>query len=303
MMTTKPLVKICGVVSLLVLALVLLLVLAPLAEAQERGNGDKSTTQPRGRFGFQRPPDDELGPQRGDRDRDRGPGGGGYGQGFGPGGGGSMRRRGWIDPAEWTQAEAFMKENSPRRWAAFEKIPGDNPHRLTVMRAFYGRYRMLQGLRDEDPALYDLRMKRLKLEDNVFGLVWDLKHEDAPDVKQKIQTELKAQVVELVDVGIQERGRRIERLETALKDEKERFAKDQNNRDGLVKEQLDRILKDDNGDPMRPPSPGEQSMRDEQACGGHDSEYDWMDEPMPTEVTVQDRIQQEVAFFMANSAL
>jgi hypothetical protein len=278
---TKQLLLVCGVV--------LLLLLAPLAEAQERGsgssNGDKPTTQQRGRFGFQRPSDDELGPQRGDRER--GPGSGGYGQGFGPGGG--MRRRGWIDPAEWTQAEAFMKDNSPRRWAAFEKIPGDNPHRLTVMRAFYGRYRMLQSLRDEDPALYDLRMKRLKLEDNVFGLVWDLKHEDAPDAKQKIQTDLKAEVVELVDVGIQERGRRIERLETALKDEKERFAKDQNNREGLVKEQLERILKDDNGDPMRPPSPGEQSRGDE--------------EMQSAECRMQNEIQNEVEFFTLHSAL
>ena len=105
-----------------------------------------------------------------------------------------------------------------------------------------------------------------------------------PDAKQTLQTDLKAQVVDLVDVGIQERGRRIERLESALKDEKERFARDQNNRDGLVQEQLDRILKDENGDPMRPPaSPGEQSMRDGQVRSA--------------ECRMQSEIMDEVTFF------
>src|SRR5689334_23011497 len=86
-----------------------------LAQPQSGADGQKHpTTQPHGRFGFQHPSDEEVfGP---------GAAGGGFG---GPGFSGGGRRGGgggrWIDPAQWAEVEAFMKEHSPRRFQAYER--------------------------------------------------------------------------------------------------------------------------------------------------------------------------------------
>jgi hypothetical protein len=68
-----------------------------------------------------------------------------------------------LSPEEWADASKFMKEHSPKRWESYEKLPPEQQDRL--QRAISIRWRTLQQLKDSEPEIYKMRIKRIELED------------------------------------------------------------------------------------------------------------------------------------------
>src|SRR5438874_1919989 len=70
--------------------------------------------------------------------------------------------------------QEFCKKHSPRRWAALEEnAHGDkNPLRYGGM---FFRFRGLVMLENQDPALYDIKVKQIEIEDEEYGLMKEVR--------------------------------------------------------------------------------------------------------------------------------
>ena len=77
-------------------------------------------------------------------------------------------------------AEQFMETYSPKRWEKLQNLRPERKDRiLTLIR---NQIHMLDRLKQEDPKVYELRMSRLTVEDEMFSLVWTLKHDKSNTV-------------------------------------------------------------------------------------------------------------------------
>jgi hypothetical protein len=171
--------------------------------------------------------------QDGDR---RGPGDGrppGMGPGF---------RRGdgrWSVPPdddEWARIQKFMKEHSPRRWDALAKLTSEQQNRLKSV--IWRRYRLLEIIKaNNDENFYNLRVKRLEIEDEIFGLTRDLRTASS-EKEVEIHRKLKETIGQLLDVGVLEHQARISRWEKMIADEKITMDKEKLDREGLIKKHM-----------------------------------------------------------------
>lgn len=164
------------------------------------------------------------------------------GMGFRGGEGRGMPPASQASQEEWTQAQQFMKEHSPERWKAFNnRLNPDQQARLrpTIIR----RYRMLQILKNNQKEFYHLRLKRMKTEDDIFGLKRDWKVASATN-KPKIEEKLKWKLGELVDLGIREHRLRIERFKKLIAREQKQIASEQKDREQTVAKHLKAIEKE-----------------------------------------------------------
>lgn len=149
-------------------------------------------------------------------------------------------RREPIDENKWNEAMDFMGRHSPRRLAFVLSLP-EGPFRDGIRRYILGRYRDLQNLKDQNETeLHDLAVQRLEGEDQAWGLAVDLAKSDNPEEQTRLRNELSEKVRQLVSLGFQERLLRIERLERAIQQEKDKLAADQNRTDEVVAEQMNR---------------------------------------------------------------
>jgi hypothetical protein len=157
---------------------------------------------------------------------------------FGPGrfGGGFFRRP--PSPEEMESAMNFMKEYSPKRWDAMQKLSKERQDLLKD--AVYRRFRMLEVLRvtdDQKFPIYELQLKRVATEDEIFGLTRDLRTCVTGD-ESKIKAKLHDKIAELVDLGIQERKIRIARWQKQLSEEQEKLAHDVSSRDDVIRKRM-----------------------------------------------------------------
>ena len=139
-------------------------------------------------------------------------------------------------------AMLFMSSNSPRQYAALNKLP-DNQRKTNLKNLATRMY--LQVMRDE-PELRDAAIKRIKLEDEVFGLASELR--DPPAGKQPDQTksELKEKLKSLVAAGITERELRLKNLEDTVKRAHDKLDKDKVSQDVLVDKRYNDIVNSNN---------------------------------------------------------
>ncbi|HEX8524992.1 MAG TPA: hypothetical protein VF669_22265 [Tepidisphaeraceae bacterium] len=163
-------------------------------------------------------------------------------EGYRPPGDGFRFRGFWnnSDPPndeEWKTIVSFWKDNSPRRTEAFTKLPQDRQNNLKLLMT--RRYRMLDIMRSNDPQLFELRLKRLKYEDDIFGLTRDLKNSPS-DTEPQIRQKLKESIAALVDTSIDERQARIDRWQKLIDEEKQLVTRDKSQRDATIKSHLDR---------------------------------------------------------------
>jgi hypothetical protein len=158
--------------------------------------------------------------------------------GFGPHHG---EGRGSWHPSdkEWADIQQFMKENSPRRWNAYINDLSDE-QQGNLKRTIIRRYFALQLLKSSQPKMYQARLERMRVEDDVFGLRRDLK-EAAPTEKGKIEAKLKSKLGKLVDLSVQEHRMRIERFQELIAHEQEQLSHEQNDRQHIIEEQLRKI--------------------------------------------------------------
>lgn len=172
------------------------------------------------------------------------PGGGGGGGGFG---------RGWWGPQgppneeEWEKIGKFMEQYSPLRWKAYQGLlnsvnanPGGFPtlRGIGVRRLFTQRYRMITHIEKTEPQAYQTRLKRLMLEDEIFGLSRQLRDVVDTARESEIRQQLRAKIGEWFDVGLTERQQRIEHWTKQLEQERQALADERAKRDELIRRRL-----------------------------------------------------------------
>jgi len=191
--------------------------------------------------------------------------------GYGPGGygpGGFRGRYESVDPDEWNRVAAFAGKYSPHRFKALEQLPRDAPHYDAIRRMMVGRYRMLSEVEREDPELFLLRVRQLQLEDDVFGGIRP-RDDGAPPAGGSVADDpaLRQKVAELVDLNLQERKRRLDKLEAMVADQRKQLARDEGERERLTSERLARIEKEGVKALMPDPPPGRGPRRGQGAPG------------------------------------
>ena len=143
-------------------------------------------------------------------------------------------------PGEWAEVVAFMTKYSPWRIGEVQKMP-EGEWKERIKRGLVNRYRGLRALENRDPEGYEQRVAQLGVEDQVFKVVSGWRGADETR-REAIKEELRTQVARLVDLDLQERRRRTQRLEDELKKQKEALERDTAGRDGLVERRVNGFL-------------------------------------------------------------
>ena len=153
--------------------------------------------------------------------------------------GGWRGRRAWPPDDEWNQVESFLKRNSPRRWKMFEHLPKED--KLPLKASMYMRWKGLEALREEDARLYELRVRRMGLEDDLGGLSFELRKTRTPAAEDAARRKLRDKAAELVKLDLDERQHRIEQAEKSLQRAKQRLEADRKRQDVLAEEHVARV--------------------------------------------------------------
>ena len=129
---------------------------------------------------------------------------------------------------EVNKAMAFLGEYSPRRAEVVARIIRENDRggpRFGLSRQIYMRYRELKQIEAEDPALYDLKLKQLRVEDDIFGeaaAIRAMRQEGRPtseEQRKKLEEhrrKLETSAMEFIDLRIAERKHLITKLQAAI---------------------------------------------------------------------------------------
>lgn len=129
-----------------------------------------------------------------------------------------------LTEEERREIEQFIRTHSPRRWQKLSDVADERKQRFVEVAR--PRYRMLQRLRQDDPELYDIRMKRLPIEDSMFALGWELKRDD-PKNEASVRQQLSQQIRLFVDSQFEERKLRLDRVRQRLRQQQEALDQDQ----------------------------------------------------------------------------
>lgn len=151
---------------------------------------------------------------------------------------GEWRRSEPISDDRWAELGKFMKQYSPKRWERMTELSDGARNRIGHM--IDRRVSQLTWLKDADPKVYEIRLKRMQIEDEIFGLGWQLTH-DRPEHPDKIRAKLKAQVTALVHNKLDERRTRIHEMQARLDQERQSLREDQAQADANVTAHMNAI--------------------------------------------------------------
>jgi hypothetical protein len=171
------------------------------------------------------------------------------------GGGPGMRE---YREQEWKDALAFFNDNSPKRAKQFALLTPAEQEKLKPY--IIGKYNAYQWMTRDNAKLKDVKIQQLKLEDDIYQLNKDRKDPKLTSEQvQKIETELKKTVGDLVAARLSERRLRIDRLEEIVAKEEAELEKDKARQDDLVTKEFRKVLASDEDklpDGPRRPRPG-----------------------------------------------
>jgi hypothetical protein len=137
------------------------------------------------------------------------------------------------DLEEWERAMTFMKEHSPKRWALLPELP--EYFQQGVRERMFGRYRQLERWRNADKEMYDIGMRRLALEDELWTTRMSIRIKGQTLTSDEV-AKLREKVAAFVDLALEERELRIQRLRDILKREETFLAGEKGQRDAMVSE-------------------------------------------------------------------
>ena len=149
-------------------------------------------------------------------------------------------RRDIITEADWARVYEFMKQNSPERLKVMESL---SQRRNDVKGMIKRRYDALITLKEKDPPLYDLKLKQLTLDDEIFGLANGIRQRaESEGAISEMRKALDAKIGARLDLELEEREMRAQRLRAELDKFKDEL-QSTSSREQLVKARADRILK------------------------------------------------------------
>jgi hypothetical protein len=160
-----------------------------------------------------------------------------------------MRRRAAEKDAE--QAILFMREHSPNRFRFFDALPEESSERYAIILLVSARWRAIEALKEDDPPLYETKLKQIHIEDDIYGMVAS---PQTPAQRESMRARLHESVRELLVLGLSERERRIEQLHRALKTEEEKLQNDRKQLDVMIERRANSLLTE--GPAALRPGPG-----------------------------------------------
>lgn len=132
----------------------------------------------------------------------------------------------------------FFRTYSRRRAEAIRALPQEKQERVRGL--ITARYGGIWLIETQNPKLFDLKIKQVQAEDDIFGLKGELA--ENPGKGDQIRAELRKKVEELVELRMDERKQRIERLKKQLGDEEKQLKEDQAKKEKMVEKQYERVL-------------------------------------------------------------
>ena len=169
---------------------------------------------------------------------------------YGVGGVGG-RPVGSITEVDRTEAMQFMKEYAPESYRAITALV-DPAQRNGLEQGIARAYLNYQQVKANNAdGLYEVILRRVKVEDRIYGLTLQVRRTPAKD-REGVIADLRAAVTDWSEVNLQERQLRLVRLERSAQRERKRLAEDNAHQDRLIQKRLDTILKDGGDDPWPP---------------------------------------------------
>ncbi len=170
--------------------------------------------------------------------------------------------RGSPTDEQWSAVIDFMKENSPRRAADVESLQSE-PRGQFLRSLVANRYDYLMSLKNEDPSgeIYAIQLKKLQVEDGIYGLLSDA--QKAGNMPEADKTRLRDLVTQLIDVNFKEREHRIKRVRESLDKSEKSLTADKGNRNAMIEDRVRQFMDDGPGSGFspRPPGPGDGPRR------------------------------------------
>jgi len=139
---------------------------------------------------------------------------------------------------EWDKAMAFMKEHSPKRTALMGELPEEFQQRIREQ--MFMRYRNMERLRAGDKEMYDIGIRRVELEDELQSLRMEVRFRGR-QLTQEEMSRVREKVGALVDLNLEERELRVQRLRDILKREEEVLTREKGQRESVVSENVSMI--------------------------------------------------------------
>lgn len=140
---------------------------------------------------------------------------------------------------EWDDMLTFMDQHSPNRAKLLRDIA---PRAGSTLRAqALQRWRTLQALKSQAPQMYDFHVKRFELEDEIFGLVLQIRQD--PGKAESLRSEVRQKAQEMVRLSTEERKQRIARLNEMLANEKQMLEQETQHADQLVNQRVEQIMR------------------------------------------------------------
>ena len=156
---------------------------------------------------------------------------------------------------EIDDALEFMQENAPNRWQAIQSLPDDGSSlRRNVIGFVVARYRALQGVKEDDPKLYEIKVQELRAEDEVYGLLSDA---GTPELREKMRKHLEGAARKMMELTLAERQQRIVRLKEIVGHQEQSLTQDRQQIDAMVTARVEALI-----------TSGQAALRDEVRPGG-----------------------------------
>jgi hypothetical protein len=143
--------------------------------------------------------------------------------------------------AERDEAMAFMALHAPQYSKTVADLPDDD-YRTRVEDMVASAYATYQQLKPNYPALYDVILKRIEVEDRIFGLRMKVRTAADDTARAALEKEVHDEVTTWCDLSLRERHLRLERLEKTVQQEKSRLADDDAKRDDLISSRVYSIM-------------------------------------------------------------
>jgi len=142
-----------------------------------------------------------------------------------------------LNEEEMEQSLTFAREKMPFFYDLWTRMPPARQRRLPP-RMQMGFRLMLDAKNNDDPRLYDVLSEQMMLRDEFIGLRREHRQSGfAEETKQA----LKANVRQMIDLGIKQRELRIEKMERMIEAEKTKLAHDRSNPESLIESQFRRL--------------------------------------------------------------
>jgi hypothetical protein len=139
---------------------------------------------------------------------------------------------------EWNDMILFLQKNAPNRARVIDENDAwSNYHVRAELLKHWRDYRFVA---EHFPEVGDLRVKRFQVEDVIFGLELQARHD--PSVLESIRPQIRLQAAVLVHLSIEEHRLRIQKLQNLLKQEQERLSEEEGQEDAAVDRREQQIM-------------------------------------------------------------